>query len=306
MAKYINPYTDFGFKKLFGTEANKDLLIDFLNELVAEEHKIKDLTFNNPENLGNLVEDRKAIFDIYCETQKGEKIIIEMQKAKINFFKDRTVFYASFPIREQAEKGNWNFELKPVYAIGILDFEFDKQTNREDYISKVSLKDQYCETFYDKLTYIFIEMPKFNKKAEELTTHFEKWLYFLKNLVNLDDIPSILKEPIFEKGFKIAKLANLDRDQYDKYERSLMQYWDMTSVIETAFEEGREEGFEEGREEGREEGFEEGIEQGIEKGREEERIKQIKIMNKKGLDNSIISEIVGLPIVEVEKILKEK
>ena len=100
MQKYINPYTDFGFKKLFGTEANKDLLIDFLNELVEKEHKIKDLTFDNTEKWGGSKEDRRAIFDIHCTTVSGEKIIIEMQKAKINFFKDRSVFYSTFPIRE--------------------------------------------------------------------------------------------------------------------------------------------------------------------------------------------------------------
>ncbi len=139
MSKYINPYTDFGFKKLFGTEANKDILIDFLNEIVNKEHKIKDLTFNNTENFGDLEQDRKAIFDIYCETISGEKIIIEMQKAKINFFKDRAVFYTTFPIKEQAEKGNWSFELRPVYCIAILDFEFDKGQKKDNYRSDVTL-----------------------------------------------------------------------------------------------------------------------------------------------------------------------
>ena len=171
--KYINPYTDFGFKKLFGEEANKDLLIDFLNELLPEKYRILDLTFNNPENTGDNKFERKAIFDIYCTSLKGEKFIVEMadiltslsmsalvhpwtsQKAKINFFKDRAIFYTSFPIRNMAEKGDWDFNLKPVFCIAVLDFTFEDENRiKKDYISNIHLKDQYCQIFYDKLNYI--------------------------------------------------------------------------------------------------------------------------------------------------------
>ena len=288
MSKYINPYTDFGFKKLFGTEANKDILIDFLNELVNKEHKIKDLTFKNTETFGALAEDRKAIFDIYCETENGEKIIIEMQKAKINFFKDRAVFYTTFPIKEQAEKGKWDFKLKPVYCIAILDFEFDKKTANNDYLNKVSLKNQYCEEFYDKLKYIFIEMPRFNKKESELTTHFEKWLYFIKNLVDFEDIPSVLKEPVFEKGFETARVSALDKPQYKEYEQSLLQYWDMTSAIDTAFDDGEKKGFE----------------KGIQKGAKAEKLQIAKKMLKKNITIEDIMDMTGLTQTEIEDLQK--
>ena len=292
MSKYINPYTDFGFKKLFGTEANKDILIDFLNELVNKEHKIKDLTFKNTETFGALAEDRKAIFDIYCETENGEKIIIEMQKAKINFFKDRAVFYTTFPIKEQAEKGKWDFKLKPVYCIAILDFEFDKKTANNDYLNKVSLKNQYCEEFYDKLKYIFIEMPRFNKKESELTTHFEKWLYFIKNLVDFEDIPSVLKEPVFEKGFETARVSALDKPQYKEYEQSLLQYWDMTSAIDTAFDDGEKKG------------FEKGIQKGIQKGAKAEKLQIAKNLLKNNVDIEIIIQSTGLTQTEIEDLQK--
>ena len=91
--KYINPLTDFGFKKLFGSEPNKDLLIDFLNQLLPAIHKIKDLTYSQNEHLSDSEYDRKAIFDLYCESQSGERFIVEVQKAKQNFFKDRSVYY---------------------------------------------------------------------------------------------------------------------------------------------------------------------------------------------------------------------
>ncbi|KEO75629.1 Rpn family recombination-promoting nuclease/putative transposase, partial [Anditalea andensis] len=114
--KYINPFTDYGFKKLFGEEPNKDLLLDFLNVLLKDqEGEIKELNYMKSEYLGTGEMDRKAIFDLYCENEKGEKFIVELQKTKQNFFKDRTVYYATFPIREQAKRADWNYELKAVY-----------------------------------------------------------------------------------------------------------------------------------------------------------------------------------------------
>jgi len=108
--KYVNPFTDFGFKKLFGTEPNKDILIDFLNQLLPQYHQIKELTYLNNENLGRGELDRKAIFDLYCLSHSGERFIVEMQKAKQNYFKDRSVYYSTFPIQDQAQKGSWNFK----------------------------------------------------------------------------------------------------------------------------------------------------------------------------------------------------
>jgi len=238
-AKYINPYTDFGFKKLFGEEASKDLLMDFLNQLLPEQHRISNLTFKNPEQFGANYVDRKAIFDIHCENEKGDKFIVEMQKAKLKFFKDRSVFYTTFPIREQAEKGNWDFNLKPVYCVAILDFEFEDERPQKSILTQVQLKDQYCQTFYNKLTYIFIEMPRFTKTEKELQTHFEKWLYFLKNLEDFDSIPEILKEKVFLKGFDIARIAAFNEKEMWEYEESLMVYRDLKGAIDTSFEEGK-------------------------------------------------------------------
>ena len=115
--KYINLFTDYGFKRVFGTEINKDILIDFLNELLRNEAgEIKDITFLTSEQMGYTEMDRKAVFDLYCENEKGEKFIVELQKARQNFFKERSVFYSTFPIQSQAEKGVWNYKLNAVYA----------------------------------------------------------------------------------------------------------------------------------------------------------------------------------------------
>ncbi|VFN07748.1 MAG: conserved hypothetical protein (putative transposase or invertase) [Candidatus Kentron sp. G] len=211
MSKYLNPYTDFGFKKLFGEEANKDLLADFLNQLLPSHHRIADLTFRKTEQLPEILPERRAIFDIFCTSESGERFIVEMQKAKMRFFQDRSLFYVTFPIREQAEKGEWSFFLRPVYFIAILDFEYDENEERRRFLREVALRDQDGALFSDKLHFKFLQMPLFYKQEHELETRFDRWIYFLKNLPDFDHIPAILDEPLFQKAFRIAELANLTR-----------------------------------------------------------------------------------------------
>jgi len=299
--KYISPFTDFGFKKLFGTELNKDLLIDFLNELLrAETGKIVDLTYLSTEQLGMIPDMRKAIFDIYCENERGEKFIVELQKAKQNYFKDRSIYYSTFPIQQQAEKGNWNFKLKAVYTIGILDFVFDEDKQDHDvFHHEVKLVDKSTQkVFYDKLTYIYLEMPKFKKREDELETHFDKWLYVLKNLEYLSNRPAKLQEKVFAKLFEQAEIANYTAREYHEYEQSLKVYRDLKNVIDTAFEDGIAEGIAKGIAKGRAEG----IEEGIEKGREEGIRLTAKGFKDKGVAIAVIAEITGLDVEDIEKL----
>ena len=248
-AKYINPFTDFGFKKIFGEEANKPLLIDFLNALLPQANKIVDLTFKNTEQLGQTDADRKAIYDIYCENEIGEKFIVELQKSKQNYFKERTIYYATFPIREQAEKGEWNYNLKAVYCIGILDFTFDDYGNepeKSDVVHTIKLKNQHGKTFYDKLTYIYLEMPNFKQTETELNTRLDKWLFFIKYLEDFQTIPAIFSDEIFTQAFEKAELAKFGQADLDSYEYSLKTFRDNKAVfdyaIDTAFDEGKLEG----------------------------------------------------------------
>ena len=244
-AKYINPFTDFGFKKIFGEEASKPLLIDFLNALLPHQNKIVDLSFKNTEQLGQSEADRKAIYDIYCENESGEKFIVELQKAKQNYFKERTIYYSTFPIREQAEKGEWNYNLKAVYCVGILDFTFDDYKNepeKSEVVHTIKLKNQNGKTFYDKLTYIYLEMPNFKQVENELKSRLDKWLYFIKHLEDFQTIPSIFIDTIFTQAFEKAELAKFDQSELDRYENSLKSYRDLKGVIDTAFDEGKMEG----------------------------------------------------------------
>jgi predicted transposase/invertase (TIGR01784 family) len=247
--KYINPFTDYGFKKLFGEEPNKDLLLDFLNELLKEEQgQIKHITYLKSEHLGTSEVDRKAIFDLYCENEKGEKFIVELQKTKQKFFKDRTLYYSTFPIREQARGAEWIYELKAVYTIAILDFIFDEDKNDPDkYRYDVKLTDiETNKIFYDKLTFIYLEMPKFNKTVEELNNRFEKWLYVIRNLNKLDRVPDKLRERIFDKLFEVAEIAKFTPEQARSYEDSLKYYRDIKASLDTKYEEGLEKGLEKG------------------------------------------------------------
>jgi len=238
--KYINPFTDFGFKKLFGTEPNKELLIDFLNEVVLpEQRRIVDLNYKNNERLGSFELDRKAIFDLYCVGTNGERFIVEMQKAKQNYFKDRSVYYSTFPIQEQAIRGDWDFKLSEIYTVGILDFDFTEDKAEKKVRHEVKLKDQDSEVFYEKLTFIYLEMPNFLKVEDELKTTYDKWLYVLKHLPNLENRPKTLQEKVFAKLFEVAEIAKFSPAEKEEYEESLKSYRDLKNVIDTSKMEGK-------------------------------------------------------------------
>ena len=296
--KYVNPFTDFGFKKLFGSEPNKDLLVDFLNQVLPPRHKIKDLTYAPTEQLGISSDDRKAIFDLYCIAENGDRFIVEMQKSKQNFFKDRSVFYSSFPIQEQAKKGDWDFRLAAVYLVGILDFIFSEDKAAQQVRHEVQLKDEKYQVFYDKLTYIYLEMPNFNKKEEELQSNFDKWMYVLKQLPRLEKRPAALQERVFQKLFETAEIARFTPMERKNYEQSLKYYRDMKNVLDTSFEEGRARG----REEGKEEGREEGRTAGEAMGRAAEKAAIASQMKSNGMDFQLISSLTGLTVAEIEKL----
>lgn len=255
--RYISLLTDFGFKRIFGTKPNKDLLINFLNSLFEGEQVIKDVRYLNSEHISDVFAERKAIFDVYCENEHGEKFIVEMQNAYQKYFKDRSLFYSTFPIREQAPKGSdWNFKLDHVYTVALLNFDLDEEAfDKDDINHDVGLLDKKTfKVFNDKLTFKYVEIAKFDKQEKDLITLYDKWLYVLKNLSYLDKRPAALKEKIFSKLFEEAEIAKFSSAELREYEDSLKAYRDVKNSIDTALEKGRAEGREEGRAEGRAEG----------------------------------------------------
>jgi predicted transposase/invertase (TIGR01784 family) len=290
MARFINPYTDFGFKKLFGEEANKDLLIDFLNAVMPLESPIAELTFSKSEQLPDNPTDRKAVFDIACVGKNGESFTVEMQKAKQLWFKDRALFYTSFPILRQGQRGNWNFKLNPVFLVAILDFEYDEEEERRRLDRHVQLKDQDGVPFSKTLQMVFLQMPLFDKAVSELKTQKDKWLFFLKNLESFEEIPQILREPVFEKAFATAEYVNYPPALQEAYQNDLKAYRDNINVLDTARIEGEAIGEARGEAKGRTEG---GVQKTLEIARN---------MKQEGFDPAIIAKITGLTLDEIKRL----
>ena len=283
--RYINPYTDFGFKKLFGTEMNKDLLISFLNALFNNsENEILDIQYLNSENLGEGYGDRRSVFDVYCRTQDGSRFIVEMQKAEQEYFKDRSVYYATTPIRQQAVRGKWDYHLENVYTIGILNFVFpDGEYPADSYRHEIKLKDvENNHVFYDKLTFVYLEMPKFNKTEDELETMFDKWMFVLQNLYRLLERPKALQDRIFKKLFEQAEIARYSEAERWEYEESRKVFWDNYSVMKTAIKKSLAEGFA--------------------KGREEEKLNTARKMKADGMTVELIEKYTGLSAEDIEKL----
>ncbi len=238
MSTFINPFTDFGFKKLFGVESALPRLKSFIEDALELTQSIRDLRFMSAEQLGSSDDERRAVYDIYCTADDGSHFIVELQRAKQHFFKDRTVFYASFPIRSQAQKGDWNYKLEPVYCLGILDFSFsDTDPLRWHHI--VQLKDQDGKVFYNKLTFAFLELEKFTKTADECRSHLEYWCYMLRNMDGMSVIPDFLeKDPLMKSAFDEARFLGMSKEEQLRYEKSLKIYRDLTNVVDTAYDDG--------------------------------------------------------------------
>lgn len=315
--RYISLLTDFGFKRIFGTKPNKDLLIDFLNSLFDGEEVISDITFLNSERVGDTSAERKAIFDVYCENEYGGKFIVEMQNAYQTYFKDRSLYYATFPIREQAPKGaDWNFKLEHVYVVALLNYDLHDDAFSKDCINHdIGLLDkQTHRVFNDKLTFKYVEISKFNKDIDQLETNYDKWLYVLRNLSRLDRQPRRLQDEVFNRLFSEAEIARFNKSELKEYEDSLKAYRDIKNSIDSAEEKGEkrgiekgiklgiEQGIKQGIEQGIEQGIKQGIEQGMGKGRMQQSEEMAKMMKEAGEPVSKIAKYTGLTIDQINNL----
>lgn len=289
---FINPLTDFGFKRIFGTPFNKDLLIGFLNALFKGEKVITDVKYNNTERFGFSQKERKAVFDVYCTTDTGAKIIVEMQNVYQEFYKDRSIYYSTFPITEQAKKGPWNYELDDVYTIGILNFAFPEDKKKDDRVTKiVRLADiETGEEFYEKLTYVYVELENFNNSLSECETLYDKWLFCLKNMSSLLERPAELQGRIFEKLFQTAEIAKFNSRERREYELSSNAYRDIKNGMDSA------------KKEGLKEGLQQGLQQGLQEGELKAKLEMAKKLKAIELGSSQIAEVTGLPLEEIDNL----
>ena len=281
MGKFINPFTDFGFKHIFGREMDKDILIEFLNDLLEGEHTITELRIMNNERLPETEQGRKVIFDIHCETDKGERIIIEMQNREQPHLKDRALYYLSHSVVEQGIKGTWDYELAAVYGVFFLNFTLDEENGSDKngkegkFRRDIILADRETgQVFNPKFRQIYIELPRFNKEEEECETDFERWIYLLKHMDTLERMPFKAKKAVFDKLLEVADVANLSKEERIQYDEALKRYRDYMNTIDYVEEKG------------------------ILKGKES----TARNMKADGLSHSIIQKYTGLSLEDIEKV----
>ena len=317
--RYIDPLTDWGFKRLFGSEMNKEILLGFLQDLFPEKD-IRDISYLGNENAGATSGDRKAVFDVSCRTEKGEEFIVEMQKAPQEYFRDRALYYSTFPLQRQAPKGDWDFRLTPVYMVGILNFGLVhnvrdelREKVREMRVFRYELTETTLgERMTDNLAFVFLELERFGKSEDGLETMLDKWMYVLKNLSRLTERPVELQERIFRRLFEAARIAAFTREELDEYTNDMMTENDRRNAIDYARKQGLEEGLAKGRAaglteghtkgraEGLAEGHTKGLTEGLAKGEKAGKLSVAQKMLAAGLDPKMVSEMTGLPEPEIQ------
>lgn len=298
MGVFINPFTDIGFKRIFGQEFSKPLLLDFLNNLLVGERKIENITFLDKEMPRDIEGERSIIYDVLCETETGEKIIVEMQNQRQPFFKQRSIFYASEAISRQARKGReWRFDIKAVYLIAFLNFTLkDIGTTFRTDVALLDMRTK--EVFSDKIRLIYLQLPYFNKEADECENDFERWIYVLKNMETINRLPWTAKSAVFKRLEEIAEVRALTKEEQMQYDHALKVYRDNYNTFQGAIEEGMKEG----REKGLKEGREKGIKEGREEGRADKTKEIVQNMKKMGMSIEQIAQACGISVEEAEKL----
>lgn len=280
MGQFVNPFTDIGFKRIFGQEISKPLIIDFLNNLLEGERKIADLTFLDKEIPAQTIDGRSLIYDLYCKDENDEYFIVEMQNKTQPYFKDRSIYYVSQAIAQQGEKGvEWKYKIHAVYLVAMLNFTLpDIGTTFRTDVALMDMKNN--ELFSEKMRMIYLQLPYFKKEAEACENDFERWIYVLKHMETLNRLPWMAQNSVFERLAQIADISSLTKEERIKYDKSIKQYRDAISVYEGARLSGREEG----RAEGRAEGI----------------LSTARNMKAKGLSTELIMEVTGLSTEAIE------
>ncbi len=302
-AVYADLRNDFMFKKAF---SQKDIMIPFLNDIL-ETDKIQDIVYRNVEQLGFDAESAKVYYDLFCQCADGKDFIVEMQCSPQKYYRERMIFYSTYPLQHQYVEAKAEYEklpepkrpfrftykLYPVYIISITEFALEHSADwpEERFVSRYSVRENstgepYCST----LNYVFVELPRFRKALQQKSAGAEKWAYVFNNITKLKEVPGELSEKYFRKLFESAKIANFTGEEQLSYIESEKMKYDYENCIEYAEEKGLAKGREEGEAKGREEGEAKG------------KAEIAKNLLAKGLDASFISEVTGLSITEIEKL----
>lgn len=278
MGKFINPFTDWGFKHIFGQEINKDCLIKFLNDLLEGERHITDLTFKDKEQLAEAKDRKGMIYDIYCTTDTGEEIIVEMQNTYQQNFVNRSIYYTARSVISQAKSGTeWRYDMRPVYTVCLMNFAPHDDTPHKFRTDVVLADKDTGEVVSGNMRIIYLMLPLFGKNTEEeCETDFDCWIYILKNMEILERMPFTARDAVFKKLAEIASVEHLHYEEREKYEESLKVLRDEYNIRMTAKEEGIA----------------------------EEKFETIKRMRAIGMDVDMMSKVTGLPVSDINKVLE--
>ena len=296
MAKFINPLTDIGFKRIFG---DKEIMLNFLNSLFEGEFVIKDLEYLDKEQEALPGDERNIIYDLFCKTETGMEFIVEMQSRSQLFFRDRILYYLSRAIAGQGMKGDeWNYKLTPIYGIYWMNFSLNEDGHVIDDVSlysKAQLKDGInAKPFTDKVRAITIDMHSFNKLPSNCETTLDQWIYNIKNMDNMTTMPFKEKNNVFAHLETLSDYYAMDPEDRKVYDAALRRSRDYYATLESAKVEGLAEGRAEGREVGRAEGRAEG--------RMNEKYENARKMKSKGFSVEDIADITGLSVDDIEKL----
>ena len=251
-SRYANILLDYWFKRTFGREISKRLMILVLREIIPEVD-IQDITYTNKEHPNPFPNDHGVVFDIECKSSDGTRFIVEMQLAEQHYLMERALFYSTFSIQEQLLKGNSEYSFMPVYFIAMMDFVTHLE-DPEKFFYKYDLRDiSSGELMTNRVHYYFLELPKI-RSISESSTDLEKFCYAMHNMTALKSRPREMQAEIFELLFNSAEIANFTPEEKIKYEHDMTTERDRRNQLAFSYDKGVQEGMERGREEGREEG----------------------------------------------------
>ena len=304
MGKFMNPFTDVGFKHLFGREVSKELLLELLRVILGNERKVKSISLLNKEKIPKSLNQKVIIYDILCEDEDGTKFIVEIQNQYQDYFLDRALYYLCRMIDEQGLRGSaWNYEIYPVYGIFFLNFKIAPLTK---FRTDVILADRETGRMVNsKMRHIYLSLPYFTKREEECETDFDRWMYLLKNMDSFEKIPEYAPKSVFGKILEVADVASLNEEERWEYDQALKHYRDYNNTLHTSYRQGKEEGYAEGRSEGLSEGEAIGLTKGKEEGKSEATRQMLCNMQAMGMDMATMAQITKLSEEEIVKLLQK-
>ena len=294
MARFIDPRVDWAFKRIFGSEDTKECLITFLNGLFEDELVIKDVTFAKTEKLGLRPDDRGVVFDVYCVTNEGKHVIVEMQKKEQEYFADRALYYTARAIVQQGIRGIWDYHLAPVYTVCFMDFVSQSPILKEFRTDLVLTDLQTRQQVSDRMRIVYLQLPLFDKHTEaECMDIFDCWIYIVKNMNMFEQMPFSEKYPVFRKLAEIGDLRKLSREELELYDEDIKNMRDIYATRKFDEKKGMEIGMAKGRAEGRAEGM------------EKEKLATARRLLSMGLSEEQVSTATELPLEEIQK-MKEQ